>query len=148
MSNSVQEFISPLGNHNYTVRTEWTPSLCVLTKRTNNHHLCHKRIPIERRIATFEGSYLDSKENVISPIVSRDIELICENIYKHVRLVTSGCIDIRKMILFFKVDEQGTVNLLFCNELRVQEMGKSTSRAKIQGPCMHSLFSGPRNHPD
>lgn len=63
--------------------------------------------------------------------------------------MTAGCIDIRKMILFFKVDEEGTANLLFCGELRVQEMGRGrANRGRVQGPCMHTLITGNRGDGD
>lgn len=101
----------------------------MLVKRANNNDLMEKRTPIQRKLATFEGDYIDSRDVVVSPLVSRSIELICSNISNHTRLVTSGCIEIRKMILYFKVNTDNRIKLLFCSELKINEWGSKLGRS-------------------
>jgi hypothetical protein len=53
LNNLVQEFVQPPSHYSFTVRAQWTPTVCVMMKRANNNNLEHKSIPLEKRVATF-----------------------------------------------------------------------------------------------
>jgi hypothetical protein len=92
---------------------------------------------------------MDSREVVVSPLVSKNIELICDNICKHTQIVTSGCINIRKMTLFFKVDSQNHIKLLYCTDLKIDESGSRINRnMQMRSPVViHTLTKSEKSPP-
>ncbi len=58
-------------------------------------------------------------DSIVSPTLQKDIEHICLNIIKHIQEVSGGNIQISKMILYMKMDNNNRLQLLFCTDLRV-----------------------------
>lgn len=137
----IQQFIQPKHNQNSMLKVSWTPQFCMMTKKTNIHLLDNPKLPIMNRIATFEGpEHFSNTESVASPIVASELETLCNRIVSHVSTVTSGSIQICRMVLYFKMDEENRLWLMYCTSLKFRE--KSLSISDFQ--ALESLFPSKR----
>ncbi|KRX00119.1 hypothetical protein PPERSA_07226 [Pseudocohnilembus persalinus] len=118
----LQKFIEPKGHKNQIIKATWSPQFCLLSRKTNLNDLRNAKIPLNNRVATFEGSeYLTESDSITSPILSSDIEQLCINIVKHIQDVSGGNILISRMVLFFKLDDKNRIWLQYCTNIKVRE---------------------------
>jgi hypothetical protein len=80
------------------------------------------------RLSTFEGpEYLAIQDSILSPILSADLEQVCINIVKHIQDISGGNIQISRMVLYFKLDGNNQLWLLFCTSLKIRERFPATN---------------------
>lgn len=74
------------------------------------------------RLVTFEGKEnLVSSDSIASPILANDLEYSCLNIVKHIQEVTGGNIQISRMTLYFKLDNQNRLWLLYSTGITIRD---------------------------
>lgn len=74
------------------------------------------------RLITFEGKEnLTNSDSIASPILANDLEYSCLNIVKHIQEVTGGNLQISRMTLYFKLDNQNRLWLLYSTGITVRE---------------------------
>ena len=61
------------------------------------------------------------QDTVRSPTITSDLEQICQNIIRHIAEVSSGIIAIQRMVLYFKLDDNNRLWLLFCTNIKTRE---------------------------
>ena len=136
----LQKFIEPKNNKNALIKVSWTPQFCIFYRKTNINDLTNSRIPLTNRLSTFEGpEHLSTADSVSTPILASELEQTCVTIVKHINSVTSGNIQISKMVLYFKLDEKNRLWLLFCTNLKFREKGglsntKVAAKKRVQRP--------------
>lgn len=119
---AIQKFIEPKNLRNSLIKVQWCPQFCIIVRKTNVHKMDNRKIPIEQRVSTFEGpDHLSVSESQNSPLQANEIEKICSNIVKHIGDVSGGNVQISRMTLYFKNDEENRLWLLFCSRLRVRD---------------------------
>ena len=57
----------------------------------------------------------------MSPILSTDLEKTCSNIVRHIMDISSGTIQITRMILYFKIDHNNKLWLMFCSNIKIKD---------------------------
>jgi len=118
----IQKFIEPKNGQNALIKVAWTPQFCLFFRKTNIHEINNSKVPLVNRLATFEGGeHLSNSDSISSPILASELEQTCLNIVKHVHSVTSGNVQISKMVLYFKLDDKNRLWLLFCTGLKLRE---------------------------
>jgi len=102
------------------IQVTWCKNYFMATKGTNINKLTDRKIPLWKRLCTFEGpEHLSNKESLNSPLISNKIKLVCESISDHVASITGGIVGITKLSLFFKMDENNELVLLYCTQLQL-----------------------------
>ena len=118
----LQKFVYPKDGRNLVIRASWSPSICLLERRINNHHINDHRVPLDERISTFEGAEHLSKSVPIvnSGYLARQAQAICNSIVDHIAEISSGYNRISRMVVDFKVDEKNRLWLLSCSSIRMR----------------------------
>lgn len=111
----LQQYVQPLEEHYTVVRAQWTPTFCVIRRRTNKRAITDFRASLSERFVTFDGPDYRSTEVNCSRSSSAKIEALCGTIGDH--LSRTQHLKISNMLLFFIVDSRSHVNLLWCGSL-------------------------------
>lgn len=122
LSGILQKFIEPRQNRNSVIKVSWTPQFCLIYKKTNLNDISNKKIDIPQRFATFEGpEYICEAESLSSSLIAEEIQNTCLQIVKHIEIVSGDNISLTQLVLYFKVDPQGRLWLLFCTGVKFRE---------------------------
>ncbi|CAD8141628.1 unnamed protein product [Paramecium pentaurelia] len=118
----LQKFIYPKNDQNSMIRVTWSPQFCLVMRKTNINKMNDMKKTQVERVATFDGpEYLIQGDSINSPLLSADLEQLCVNIVKHILEVSGGNIQIIRMVLYFKVDYENRIWLLFCTNIKVKD---------------------------
>ncbi len=118
----LQQFIPPKGAHNSTVQAIWSPHVIRIERRNNSHKLMDTRrkqkISNYERAVTYEGPTHYSTQVLCAPQLKKEVSEICESIVRH--FYETEHRRITRMVLYFKVDAQNRVWLLWSSCVRVK----------------------------
>ena len=118
----LQKFVEPRHGRNFMIKVSWTPQFCLLYKKTNFHDIGNKKVNINTRVSTFEGpEHLCESESVASSILSEELQKACLRMVNHIEVVSGNNIQLTKLVLYFKIDSQNCLWLLFCTGLKFRE---------------------------
>ncbi|CAD8047600.1 unnamed protein product [Paramecium sonneborni] len=122
LNSILQKFIYPKSDHNSIIKVTWSPQFCLINRKTNINNMNDYKKTLYERVSTFDGpEYLSVSDSISSPLLSSDLEQLCVNIVKHVQEVSGGNIQIIRMILYFKVDQDNRIWLMFCTGMKVKD---------------------------
>ncbi|CAD8045622.1 unnamed protein product [Paramecium sonneborni] len=122
LNSILQKFIYPKSDHNSMIKVTWSPQFCLINRKTNINNMNDYKKPLYERVSTFDGpEYLSVSDSISSPLLSSDLEQLCVNIVKHVQEVSGGNIQIIRMVLYFKVDQDNRIWLMFCTGIKVKD---------------------------
>eukprot|EP00756_Hemistasia_phaeocysticola_P029105 Hpha_TRINITY_DN16210_c0_g2::TRINITY_DN16210_c0_g2_i11::g.14049::m.14049 len=124
----LQKFVRPKGYNNTVIQAVWSPTVLVTEARRNRYSLMDKHVDVFSRSSTFEGSSENSIHVVVAPVVVEYIRLQCEQVAAH--FVSTEHLSISRMVLYFKVDHQNVLRLLYPASLRVQETSRRLQPTK------------------
>ena len=114
----------PREPQNSVISAVWSPSLCLVERRTNCHRQDDTSVPLHRRMATFEGSSgyrLSQSTPLQGTKVAELVRRACGEIVAHVATVTGGSKRIVRLVAHFKVCAQTQrVTLLWCSCVRIR----------------------------
>jgi hypothetical protein len=103
-SGVLQRFIEPQGTHNSMVRAIWSPKVCLLERRVNNHQLQDIRFGLYERAVTYEGpDYLSEAAPLRGEILPSALQSLCDTVVSHISEVSFQKQQIARMVLNFKV---------------------------------------------
>lgn len=115
----VQRWVQCSSPHNTVILAVWSPHLCVIRKRQNNHPMRDHRVSMFDRGVTYEGPTRLSNDVFVAPHVTHQVEAVCQALVK--MLHTQHRICVQRIVLHFKVDSGSNLWLLFCSSMRVAE---------------------------
>lgn len=142
-SGILQRFIEPSGIHNEMIRAIWSPKICILERAENVHEIHSERYGIYERCVTFEGpAYYYRTTPLRGPVLSGQIQKICEEIAAHIPAVTYGQKIVNRMVLDFKVDSRDTIFLCNSTSIRIIDMNTAVDpRLKASGKIKRELVN-------
>jgi hypothetical protein len=119
----LQRFIEPKTTHNEVIRAIWSPKLCLLERAENKHALHDNRYGLFERTVVYEGpEYYYTSEPLRGPVLSGQIQKICEAVIAHIGEVTYGQKQISRIVLNFKVDSRDKIWFLYSTSIRSMDM--------------------------
>ncbi|RYG65071.1 hypothetical protein EON64_12705, partial [archaeon] len=119
----LQRFIEPKSTHNELIRAIWSPKLCLLERAENIHQLHDQRYGLYERCVVYEGpDYYFTSAPLRGPVLSGQLQKLCESIVHHISEVTYGQKLITRMVLSFKVDSRDKIWLLYSTSIRSDDM--------------------------
>eukprot|EP00798_Chlamydomonas_sp_ICE-L_P008267 gene8267-1536_t len=78
--------------------------------------------PLEKKIATFGfDTWLNQHSLIMSMSLKSQLEKLCESVVRHLKDVSQSSVVVAKMELFFKIDHDNKIWLLFCNNLKLDK---------------------------
>lgn len=106
------------------IKVKWTSQILHIENIRNLTDLIKKRgsnFEIND-LTTFEMPQTNIESTpLVSPAVTKDIESICLNIVRHIQDVSNGNTQIFQMDLFFKLDNENRIWLLFSTGIKVKK---------------------------
>ena len=120
----LQKFVVPKGgSRNTVIQAVWSPRVLCVWRRQNRNHLDNKsqcdRDPYPIAV-TYDGPSHYSEESTCAANTTEEIKSICGNIVRHFYQTMEHKF-LTRMVLYFKVDENDQVWLLWCGSLRVAD---------------------------
>jgi hypothetical protein len=118
----LQKFVIPKGIHNSVIQAVWSPRICLVQRRMNvnpiKDKLITERDPYSCAV-TYEGPTHFSEESTCAVRTTSQIEAVCLSIVDH--FANTEHKNITRMVVYFKVDHQDRLWLLWCGSLRVSD---------------------------
>lgn len=154
----LQRFVLPRGEHNTVIRADWSPQLFMLEKRSNVSRLADRSLDMYQRAVTFEGAAHNSVASAIRQAsTSARLRQSCESIAEHIAYTSKRLSLPRRMVLFFKVDCDNNLYLLWCGFCNVPNMrlaaaaAEARAQAHVAGVRLESAVlrekrAGPSDH--
>ena len=99
------------------IQAVWSPLVTLIYKRTNKHRINDKVIPVADRAATFDGPPHCSEESIVADSTKTRITDLCEKIVHHFFVTEHK--SITRIILYFKMDDQDRIWVLWASSLRI-----------------------------
>eukprot|EP01062_Namystynia_karyoxenos_P007741 TRINITY_DN12718_c0_g1_i1.p1 TRINITY_DN12718_c0_g1~~TRINITY_DN12718_c0_g1_i1.p1 ORF type:complete len:1390 (+),score=379.30 TRINITY_DN12718_c0_g1_i1:77-4246(+) len=124
----LQKFVRPKGHNNTVIQAIWSPTVLVTEARRNRYSLMDKHVDVFSRSATFEGSSENCVHIVVAPVVIDYIRAQCEQVVQH--FFSTEHLNITRMVLYFKVDHQNTLRLLYSASVRIAEGSRRIQAAQ------------------
>ena len=119
----LQRFIEPKSTRNETIRAIWSPKVCLLERAENIHQLHDHRYGLYERCVIYEGpEYYYTSAPLRGPVLSGQIQKLCESIVDHISEVTFGQKKVSRIVLNFKVDSRDKIWLLYSTSTRSIDM--------------------------
>ena len=146
----LQRFMQPTGGgtHNALIQAIWTPNLCLMERRRTKQSLHDTRFGLYERTVTFEGPDVHSTSKPIrGTVLGNRIKHLCNEMVRHVSEVTGAesrkrsrggsrsrnaatqalaapaAGQLSRMVLYFKVDVNDDIWVLFTSSLRLDGDG-------------------------
>ena len=118
----LQRFVVPKGQpstmRNFMLQAVWSPLVSLVYKRTSIKRMSdHTGSTISERAATFDGPPHYSTESLVAQGTKDAINAICKRIVKHFFITEHK--PITRMVLYFKVDQEDNLVLLWSSSIRV-----------------------------
>eukprot|EP00760_Papus_ankaliazontas_P003918 PhM_4_TR11664/c0_g1_i1/m.64158 len=118
----LQKFVIPKGHNNSVIQAIWSPRVCLVQRRMNvnpiKDKLLTERDPYSCAV-TYEGPTHFSEESTCAIRTTAQIEDICLDIVSHFHNTEHK--NITRMVVYFKVDHNDKLWLLWCGSLRVAD---------------------------
>eukprot|EP01062_Namystynia_karyoxenos_P040792 TRINITY_DN296_c0_g1_i1.p1 TRINITY_DN296_c0_g1~~TRINITY_DN296_c0_g1_i1.p1 ORF type:complete len:564 (+),score=175.24 TRINITY_DN296_c0_g1_i1:90-1694(+) len=118
----LQRFLVPKGARNSVIQAVWSPRVCIVQRKTNVRPL-HDRAESTRDpyscAVTYEGPSHFSEDGTCAAKTTAKVKQICFNIVDH--FYNTEHKHITRMVLYFKVDKDDLVWLLWCGSVRVSD---------------------------
>ena len=109
--------------HHSVICATWSPSLCLVERRTNCNKMDDTQVPLHERMTTFEGRE-SCRVSTSAPLsgtkVAELVQGTCRSIVEHVREVSNGEQDIVRLVAYFKVEANFQVSFLWSSSLRLK----------------------------
>ena len=119
----LQRFIEPKTTRNEIIRAIWSPKVCLLERAENIHQLHDNRYGLYERCVIYEGpEYYYTSAPLRGPVLSGQIQKLCESIVDHISEVTFGQKKVSRIVLSFKVDSRDKIWLLYSTSTRCIDM--------------------------
>lgn len=123
MNGILQRFIEPKTTRNEMIRAIWSPKVCLLERAENVHQLHDHRYGLYERCVIYEGpEYYVTSAPLRGPVLSGQIQKLCEAIVSHISEVTYGQKQISRIVLNFKVDSRDKVWFMYSTSIRCIDM--------------------------
>ena len=107
-----------VGKKNSVLQAVWSPHLCMVTKRQNLFSALYTMKTMHERAVTFEGSPFFSEEVYVAPHIHWQVQSICNDIVTNIQ--SNHRIALHRMVLYFKMDRNSKLWLLWASSIRVQ----------------------------
>eukprot|EP00736_Rhodelphis_marinus_P010634 Rmarinus@m.20610 len=118
----IQRFVDPKGTKQAVIRATWSPHVCLLERRVNHKKLADTKFDMHARAVTFDGDEFYSESAPFQgDSVANAIESMIRLMVEHILSVSRG-IEISRLVLYFKVDDQNRFWFLWCSSLRVHHV--------------------------
>ena len=93
----------------------------MVSRAVNRHLVEDRRISLWKKMCTFEGpSYLAKEDSVNSPLLTQRLRKMADDIVNHISAISGGLITIHKMELFFRIDDNNKIWLIYCPRLEIK----------------------------
>ncbi|KAL1521379.1 hypothetical protein AB1Y20_021045 [Prymnesium parvum] len=115
----LQRYVKPAIDRNHLITVIWTPQLMLIEKRMNPkaQQTAHGPHP-DQNVSTDAQEHYTDMVPVKGPLVPRLVQTACREIVKHTAAISSGGINIKRMVINFKMDQKERLWLLWCTTLR------------------------------
>lgn len=132
----LQAFVHPQGEHNEVFRVSWSASDDLEVERCFNSLSLYSYENTAMRTATFPLAGMHKYPSTVEVDVKGEVfptrlKMLCENVVRHVALVSEGNLKIHKMRLYFKLGEQNKLYLLFCDTLQYDHELSSIEKMRL-----------------
>lgn len=109
-------------NHSVNIEVTWCKNYLLVMKATNRYRIEDRKVELWKKVCTFEGpAYLSAKESLNSPKLNQRLMVISNSIIDHLKAISGDQIQIRKMVLHFRVDHQQKIWLTYCKRIVMQK---------------------------
>ena len=139
----LQRFLIPKGRNNSVIQAVWSPRVCIVQRKTNVKPL-HGRAEGNKDpyscAVTYEGPSHYSEDGTCAAKTTANIKQICCNIVEH--FYNTEHKHITRMVLYFKVDKQNDVWLLWCGSIRVSDRQQPSKMPLNLSPIFTSPTAG------
>ncbi|CCW61764.1 unnamed protein product [Phytomonas sp. EM1] len=129
----LQRFVLPKGDgssrKNNQIQVFWSPLMTSVYRRTNYHRLDDRMVPIPARLSTYDGPAYYSYESMVADDTKVCLTGLCEDIVRHFYQVEKK--QITRMVLYFKIDDNNRVWLLWCSSVRVEPDSFNPSTLRV-----------------
>eukprot|EP01006_Ploeotia_vitrea_P015806 TRINITY_DN46148_c0_g1_i1.p1 TRINITY_DN46148_c0_g1~~TRINITY_DN46148_c0_g1_i1.p1 ORF type:complete len:610 (-),score=67.34 TRINITY_DN46148_c0_g1_i1:1194-2990(-) len=115
----LQKFLIPKGLNSSLIQAVWSPRVCIVQRKTNRHAINDKSYSPYERAVTYEGPSHYTDDGICAPKTTAQIKSICTNICVHFQNTEHK--NITRMVLYFKVDKNDQVWLLWCGSIRISD---------------------------
>lgn len=115
----LQRFLVPKGLNNSLIQAVWSPRVCIVQRKTNRHSINDRSYSAYERAVTYEGPSHYTEDGICAPKTTAQIKNICSNICQHFSNTEHK--NITRMVLYFKVDKNDLVWLLWCGSVRISD---------------------------
>eukprot|EP01062_Namystynia_karyoxenos_P021974 TRINITY_DN18401_c0_g1_i1.p1 TRINITY_DN18401_c0_g1~~TRINITY_DN18401_c0_g1_i1.p1 ORF type:complete len:574 (+),score=192.11 TRINITY_DN18401_c0_g1_i1:75-1724(+) len=111
---------SPDGSlHNALVQATWSPNCFVVDKRVNRCKMTDDKLPLARRLATFDDLSISDAAPTISTSLRDTLFDACSRVAEHIEILFSY--RVANLVIHFKVDVNDTPWMLWCSALRIAQ---------------------------
>lgn len=129
----LQRFVEPKTTKNEIIRAIWSPKVCLLERIENKHQLHDHRYGLYERCVLYEGpEYYTTSAPLRGPVLSGQIQKICESVVSHISEVTYGQKLVSRIVMNFKLDSRDKIWLLFSTSIRCTDMLEYRSASDSQ----------------
>eukprot|EP01065_Artemidia_motanka_P049713 TRINITY_DN8313_c1_g1_i1.p1 TRINITY_DN8313_c1_g1~~TRINITY_DN8313_c1_g1_i1.p1 ORF type:complete len:536 (+),score=209.03 TRINITY_DN8313_c1_g1_i1:126-1733(+) len=139
----LQRFLVPKGTRNSVIQAVWSPRVTIVQRKTNVRSLKDKaetqRDPYSCAV-TYEGPSHYSEDGTCAAKTTAKIKKICFNIVDH--FYNTEHKHITRMVLYFKVDVDDEVWLLWCGSVRVSDRAQPSKMPLNLSPIFTSPAAG------
>lgn len=129
----LQQFVVPLDSNECVLQAVWSPSVCILRRRTSLKPLFHTLTPVAERLVTFDGPESYSLEGVCSPDTVDTLNAACASIAEH--LLRTQHMKVAAMTLYFKMTAKCVPCLLWCGNMQFQGLNPANLGHVAQFSC-------------
>eukprot|EP00667_Euglena_gracilis_P008961 EG_transcript_9092 len=115
----LQKFLVSKGLNNSLIQAVWSPRVCIVQRKTNKYAINDKTYSPYERAVTYEGPSHFTDDGICAPKTTAQIKSICTSICQHFQNTEHK--NITRMVLYFKVDRNDAVWLLWCGSVRISD---------------------------
>ena len=114
-----------------TLKVVWNKKYFMVSRAVNRHVVEDRRISLWKKMCTFEGpSYLAKEDSVNSPLLTQRLRKMADDIVEHILGISGGLITIHKMELFFRIDDNNKIWLIYCPRIEIKTESEVFQRKK------------------
>mmetsp|Transcript_4841 Transcript_4841/g.8793 ORF Transcript_4841/g.8793 Transcript_4841/m.8793 type:complete len:542 (-) Transcript_4841:376-2001(-) len=136
----LQRFLVPKGLNNSLIQAVWSPRVCIVQRKTNRYSISDRSYSAYERAVTYEGPSHYTEDGICAPKTTAQIKSICSNICQH--FTNTEHKNITRMVLYFKVDKNDLVWLLWCGSVRISDRQHQSQMPLNLSP----IFTSPDEH--
>jgi hypothetical protein len=140
----LQKFLIPKGLNNNLIQAVWSPRVCIVQRKTNRHAIIDRSYSAYERAVTYEGPSHYTEDGICAPKTTSQIKSICGNICQHFQNTEHK--NITRMVLYFKVDKNDQVWLLWCGSIRISDRQHQSQMPLNLSPIFTSPEQSSQGH--